>query len=93
MRYTSIINLLLSLAFVSGCASRYQAFTLVEGSVDETTSSSSAVSSDLNHHEHIGENAEGQLLLKRRILVDRKTGELYYFDGLNGSLRSYSENK
>lgn len=93
MRYISFICLLLSLALVSGCASRYETFTLVEGSVDEATSSSSVSSSDPNLHEQFGENAEDRLQLKRQILVDRKTGKLYYFDGLNGPLKSFSENK
>ena len=91
MRYNSLISLVLSIAFVTGCASRYKAFTLVEGSGDETTSSSSTTSSDPKLHELVQENTDSELQIKRQVLVDRKTGKIYYFDGLSGPLKTFSE--
>ena len=93
MRYISVVPLVLCIAFISGCASRYKAFTLVEGSGDETTSQSTATSLDPNSHELVEENREDKLQIKRQVLVDRRTGKLYYFDDLNGPLKSFSENK
>ena len=93
MRYISVVPLVLCVAFISGCACRYKAFTLVEGSGDETTSSSSTTSSDPNLHELVGESSDSKLKIKRQVLVDRRTGKLYYFDDLNGPLKSFSENK
>ena len=93
MRYSSLISLVLSIAFVSGCASRYKAFTLVEGSGDETASKSSTTSSDPNFHELVEANDENKLQIKRQVLVDQRTGKLYYFDGLSGPLKTFSANK
>lgn len=82
---------ILSVLLISGCASRYQVYTLVEGSQAEQRSDNNS------HHEQSEEKnevstKEDSIQIKRDVLVDTKTGTLYYFDSLEGSLRTVPGN-
>jgi|GEM_PF-3877182 len=96
MRNAGVIILALRFMFLLGCASRYQTFTLLEGVKSEQGSTSIApVASPANSDplEESQKKDETKYKIKRRVLVDRKTGNLYYFEDMRGPLLTISKNK
>ena len=92
MRHFVIIGLSLCLMLLFGCRSRYQTFTLAEGTAHQGDSirsrypdSSKVTAEDINK--------DDLLEIKRRVLVDTKTGKLYYFEELEGPLKAFTENR
>jgi hypothetical protein len=94
MRYTAAIVLSSYLLFASGWASRYQAFTLVEGAeVGRSSTVTNYSSPDGNRPQREDTHEIDNSQIERRVLVDRRTGTIYYFEGLHGPLSIQTTDK
>ena len=84
MRKALLVAVVLFLLIMVGCSvERYQVFTLHEGSEFRSEQESHGSGSD-----EAGAGHEKHLEVKRKVLVDTKTGKVYYFLENGGELRS-----
>ena len=83
------LGILLVFVFLSGCASRYKTYTLIEGSEERnnTFSKSSSDASDPNSSSMTEQQDQNDEQLVKRVIVDRKTGNIYYFQSIGGTLQ------
>lgn len=84
-----MLGILLIAALLSGCASRYETYILIEGSEerDSALSEPSPTVSDPNRNPVIKNQRHDDEQLVKRVLVDRKTGNIYYFQSIGGTLQ------
>ena len=83
-----MLGILFAVVFLSGCASRYTTYTLIEGSEDRINSSSvPSILNDPNSNQVNKREDHDREKLVKRVLVDKKTGYIYYFQNIGGTLQ------